>query len=567
MPTVVFLHGIDGHALRTWTPVDGTTPWIEWLTQELPGIGTATIAYGASKSLFFGEGLSLAEYARLIEPEIDAALRDTRGPVFMVCHSLGGLIVKQLVVMAASGVEGNGFGKLFLDQLKGVAFYSTPHDGSRFGTIADRLRLIVWPTNTVKYLASGNDAVTELATSYRNVVTQSSIPHLVQYETRPTPLGFVVTRSSANPGLPGEAPKAVPGSTHATVCRPRDRGQPSFRRLVEFLRENIDPRLLTGSQAGPVKIQWPIVDDFPIVPLFSVILRLSWTLLFLTVVLRGLWVTMSEDLPDLVVLLTDRGVQMDTAEQVVESIRQQSTADPRGREILENAIAEDGVSLGLLTSGSMEPDRFVEEQLARINDTLARIEQTKGSVDTEVRSFADRAFSEIESGQIDFAESLALMAEFRNRLLEESGAEAVGDRVVFQQEWFRSNISKIAVPQLVRAGLLPEDGQFLFYTKAHHQLAAAFSQVEEEGLLGRITQWCGAYANRTMRGTSIPSVHALGIAFDINCDNLQLGRSIELRNDHELERIVQIFNSYGFAWGGSFASPDPMHFQVYRIIE
>lgn len=567
MPTVVFLHGIDGHALRTWTPVVGTTPWIEWLPHEFPGIGTATIAYSASKSRLFGEGLSLAEYARLVEPEIGAALRVTRGPVFVVCHSLGGLIIKQIVVMAASGVEGNGFGKLFLDRLKGVAFYATPHDGSRFGTIADKLRLIIWPTATVRYLASGNDAVTELATAYRNVVTQADIPHLVQYETRPTLLGFVVTRSSANPGLPGRAPLPVPGSTHSTICRPRDRDQPLFRRLVEFLRDEIGSGPPAASDAVPVKIEWPRIEEFPKVPAFEVIARLCVTLLFLTIILRGLWVALVQDVPDIIALLTAQGVQEATAVAVVESIGQQPIDDPLSREILVAALAGDGVSLEPLKSDSADPNEFVQQQLARIDEILTRIEKTDGSLDSEVRSFAERAFTEIERGQVDFAERLSLAAEFRNQLIEESGAEVVGNRVLTRPMWFRDNMSNIAVPQLARAGLLSESGQFLFYTKAHRQLAAAFSQVEREGLLGRIKQWCGAYADRTIAGTRIPSVHALGIAFDINCDELRWGQSVDLRDDRELDRIVQIFSSHGFVWGGDFATPDPMHFQVYRIVE
>jgi hypothetical protein len=313
-------------------------------------------------------------------------------------------------------------------------------------------------------------------------------------------------------------------------------------------------------------IKWPRIDEFPRVAVFGVVARLTVTLLFLMIIIRGVWVLFSEDVPDLVSLLMARGVQVENALAIVESIRQQPVQDTKLIDIFETALATDGISLNPLNSGSMEPDSFVEDQLARIKDILARVEETKISQDIEVRSFADRASSVIAQGQVEVAESLSLAAEFRSRLLVESGARVVDGQVIIPPSWFRENLTRVWVPQLSKAGILDEEEGFLFYKDAHRQLLNAFSQVEEEGLLGRITQWCGAYSDRTVAQTSIPSVHALGIAFDVNCRELSFGRFVDLRQDHELGRIVQIFRQNGFIWGGDFSRPDPMHFQVYRIV-
>ena len=63
----------------------------------------------------------------------------------------------------------------------------------------------------------------------------------------------------------------------------------------------------------------------------------------------------------------------------------------------------------------------------------------------------------------------------------------------------------------------------------------------------------GCYAprriNRFNAGGAI-SRHAWGIAIDIN-----------VKSEYH-PRVVEIFNSWGFAWGGTWTSPDEMHFEL-----
>ena len=63
----------------------------------------------------------------------------------------------------------------------------------------------------------------------------------------------------------------------------------------------------------------------------------------------------------------------------------------------------------------------------------------------------------------------------------------------------------------------------------------------------------GCYAprriNRFNAGGAI-SRHAWGIAIDIN-----------VKSGYH-PRVVEIFNSWGFAWGGTWTSPDEMHFEL-----
>ena len=89
-------------------------------------------------------------------------------------------------------------------------------------------------------------------------------------------------------------------------------------------------------------------------------------------------------------------------------------------------------------------------------------------------------------------------------------------------------------------------------------LEGALNQIVAEGLQDSLSveEWRssgGCYAprriNRFDAGGSI-SRHAWGIAIDINTKS------------GYPPRVVEIFNDWGFAWGGTWTSPDEMHFEL-----
>ncbi len=89
-------------------------------------------------------------------------------------------------------------------------------------------------------------------------------------------------------------------------------------------------------------------------------------------------------------------------------------------------------------------------------------------------------------------------------------------------------------------------------------LRGALNQIEAEGQADTLSKEefrtsGGCYAPRRISrfdaGGSI-SRHAWGIAIDINTKS------------GYVPRVVEIFNSWGFAWGGTWTSPDEMHFEL-----
>ena len=127
--------------------------------------------------------------------------------------------------------------------------------------------------------------------------------------------------------------------------------------------------------------------------------------------------------------------------------------------------------------------------------------------------------------------------------------ERDGVWITTEPEWREENIQNKRMP-------------ILGITRCHRlmwePLEGALNQILEEGLEEYliIEEWRssgGCYAprriNRFDAGGSI-SRHAWGIAIDINTKS------------GYPPRVVEIFNDWGFAWGGTWTSPDEMHFEL-----
>ena len=127
--------------------------------------------------------------------------------------------------------------------------------------------------------------------------------------------------------------------------------------------------------------------------------------------------------------------------------------------------------------------------------------------------------------------------------------ERDGVWITTEPEWREENIQNKRMP-------------ILGITRCHRlmwePLEGALNQILEEGLEKYLSveEWRssgGCYAprriNRFDAGGSI-SRHAWGIAIDINTKSSYP------------PRVVQIFNDWGFAWGGTWTSPDEMHFEL-----
>ena len=67
-----------------------------------------------------------------------------------------------------------------------------------------------------------------------------------------------------------------------------------------------------------------------------------------------------------------------------------------------------------------------------------------------------------------------------------------------------------------------------------------------------------SYANRKIRGGDNKSMHAFGLALDINALANVLGTEGDMP-----QAVIDAWESEGGDWGGDWARPDPMHFESH----
>ena len=127
--------------------------------------------------------------------------------------------------------------------------------------------------------------------------------------------------------------------------------------------------------------------------------------------------------------------------------------------------------------------------------------------------------------------------------------ERDGVWITTEPSWREENIQQKRMPIL---------GLTVCHRLMWEPLEGALNQILSEGLQDTLSvedfrTSGGCYAprriNRFDAGGSI-SRHAWGIAIDINTKSSYP------------PRVVQIFNEWGFAWGGTWTSPDEMHFEL-----
>jgi hypothetical protein len=136
-----------GDPYDTWRrPSERDSFWPSWLAKDIPGLAVWTLAYESPTSNWLGTAMPLQDRAKnVLERLIGERELHGRQLVF-VCHSLGGLLIKQ-VLRAADGrrAYGDEEGRLFVESVRGIVFIATPHSGSVHATVLDKLRIIAWP--------------------------------------------------------------------------------------------------------------------------------------------------------------------------------------------------------------------------------------------------------------------------------------------------------------------------------------------------------------------------------------------------------------------------------------
>lgn len=240
---IVFVHGIRGGAFVTWRregvlerghargALEHSVCWpTSWVSKELPDARLISAEYAAPVTGWEGESLPLRHTATQLKQKLKAAGVGNR-PLIFVAHSMGGLIVKEMI---ADDLD-------LRSATAGVVFYSVPHFGSKFADWGWNLRYVgASPASAVAHLKYGPH-LEDLNIALRNLYKSKRINVLSFSEGQPTKIAYfkahVVPHESAYPGF-GEF-VVLPNHDHINVCKPHDKDDPAYSKVIEFLKEII----------------------------------------------------------------------------------------------------------------------------------------------------------------------------------------------------------------------------------------------------------------------------------------------------------------------------------------
>ncbi|MGQ0445085.1 MAG: tetratricopeptide repeat protein [Beijerinckiaceae bacterium] len=256
---VIFVHGLGGDPVTTWCHRGGENDgyfWLKDIAKVIGGAAIYTLGYPGDKAAW-NPGWPIAEAAVAVLDKLmnSRVLRSSpSAPIAFVCHSLGGLIIKKLVVTAHLDRGQQPAKGEFLDRIAGVVFLATPHHGSIVASVAKTAYWFV--SKSLGDLMSSDAALLELGHFYRDRIANEEvmIRHRVYYETLGMWGAKVVTAASADPGLPGVGPIPV-NRDHKNICKPVKNkdglydDDPVYEGIAAFLQvEVLQPRKQTQNQ-------------------------------------------------------------------------------------------------------------------------------------------------------------------------------------------------------------------------------------------------------------------------------------------------------------------------------
>ncbi|KAL9052087.1 MAG: hypothetical protein Q9162_005604 [Coniocarpon cinnabarinum] len=245
---IIAVHGLGGHMYKSWTH-ENTSFWLKaCLPDDVPNCRISTFGYDSR--IFGSHSVSgIEEFARQLLDATAREVGDTGNPIIFICHSLGGIVVKEALVIAHA--EKRRYAEL-LERFKMIVFLGTPHRGSSIADFASGIahlsnagaRGILFPVwgltrhDLIQGLKSHSEELEKLTGSFAIPAERISI--LAGYENQSHPLldRPIVSRDSALLGYPRETVIALRGH-HGTICRFPNRKDPDYGDIVYNLKREM----------------------------------------------------------------------------------------------------------------------------------------------------------------------------------------------------------------------------------------------------------------------------------------------------------------------------------------
>ena len=258
---IVFVHGLGGASHTTWRHGKegkaGHFFWPEELGKDLPDCGIWSVGYPAGFTGLGKQGMIIEKRAGNVSDTLaNAGLGDR--PIFFITHSMGGLVVKHLIV--DSQVLPGEDRKRIVGRIRGIVFCGTPHKGSAFADAARVFGVLGGGSQAhVKEMCANTEKLDLLHDKFVHWHGQQSVLIDSYAENRKlcltrwlfsTDYGVVVPRPSANAGIFDSEIHDL-DDDHLTLVKPRNRKHNVYVGVLRFIRKALFSRTTQVSVIHP----------------------------------------------------------------------------------------------------------------------------------------------------------------------------------------------------------------------------------------------------------------------------------------------------------------------------
>ncbi|KAK8098705.1 uncharacterized protein PG998_011946 [Apiospora kogelbergensis] len=261
---IVFVHGLRGSKLGSWSRDNICWPR-EFLQKDLPEARVFSFGWdadvtrvrsNASQDSIFGHAVTLLNDLELFrEDKVESHTEHHRPmltfiqtyPIIFIAHSLGGLLVKQMLIKAAA-YQQNGrhesLGSPFL-HTAGIIFMGTPHHGSDqqpYGSLLAKIaKFCLLPSNTVLLDILHRDS--EVLCNQRDeFVTISNKYDVVCFYEELKTSGVTVVPKSSAVLTDFKVRSCGIHANHMDMIKFRSNQDTGYKRILQHVRRQMKPK-------------------------------------------------------------------------------------------------------------------------------------------------------------------------------------------------------------------------------------------------------------------------------------------------------------------------------------
>ncbi|GAB1865692.1 Protein SERAC1 [Camponotus japonicus] len=218
----------------------------DWLPMDIPYLRLIGINYDTSLSMWApfcpieNKKNTIKERSEEFVVKLTMANVGKR-PLVWVGHSMGGLLVKKMLVEEWKTGDKHDICK----NTKAILFYGTPHRGSHVAALKQMTQMLVWPTVEVQELREESPQLLRLHDEFLEMLKEYHIEIVSFAETKPTPVTTLkfpfqfISLNSADPGI-GEFFE-IP-QDHLSICKPASRLSFLYQKLLSVLKHHVNPQ-------------------------------------------------------------------------------------------------------------------------------------------------------------------------------------------------------------------------------------------------------------------------------------------------------------------------------------